>query len=105
MSYGGKGPVYGYYPNGTKTYLLVKHEAAETAKEVFKGTGVRITTEGNKYLGGAIGTTSFLKQFMERKIQEWSEEVRTLSDFARTQPHAAYSAFTHGLSARWNYFL
>ena len=25
-----------------------------------------------------------------------------LSRFAETQPHAAYCAFTHGLSSRWN---
>ena len=31
------------------------------------------------------------------------QEVRTLSRIARTEPQAAYSAFTHGLAGRWNY--
>ena len=32
-------------------------------------------------------------------------EVEKLSTFAQTQPHAAYAAFTHGLSSKWNYLL
>ena len=32
-------------------------------------------------------------------------EVEKLSKFAQTQPHAAYSAFTHGLTSKWNYLL
>ena len=31
--------------------------------------------------------------------------MKTLSEYARTQPHAAYAAFTHGLSSKWNYLL
>ena len=46
------GPHYGYFPNGAKTHLLVKNDVAELAKEVFSGTGVNISTEGNRYLGG-----------------------------------------------------
>ena len=32
-------------------------------------------------------------------------KVEKLSKFAETQPHAAYAAFTHGLSSKWNYLL
>ena len=32
-------------------------------------------------------------------------EVEKLSKFAQTEPHAAYAAFTHGLSSKWNYLL
>ena len=27
-----------------------------------------------------------------------------LSSFANTQPHASYSAFTHGYVSKWNYY-
>ena len=30
-------------------------------------------------------------------------EVEKLSKIAETQPHAAYAAFTHGLSSKWSY--
>ena len=59
------GPLYGYFPKSSKTGILVKQEVAETAKEVFQGTGVKISTEGSKYLGGAIGTAPFLIDFVE----------------------------------------
>lgn len=52
-----------------------------------------------------MGTTSFVKQFVQRKVEGWVREVEKLSNFAATQPHAAYAAFTHGLMLRWNYLL
>ena len=33
----------------------------------------------------------------------WSSELDNLVCFAKTQPHAAYSAFTHGLTLLWSY--
>ena len=89
------GPHYGYFPNGSKTYIVAKPEVTETAKEVFQGTGISISTEGRSYLGGAIGTTSFQNQLIDRKVREWAEEIRTLSEIARTEPHAAFAAFIH----------
>ena len=42
---------------------------------------------------------------METKIDEWVNEVETLANIARREPHAAYSAFTHGLANRWLYVM
>ena len=99
------GPLYGYFPNGAKTHVLAKPEHIEAAKEIFKGTGIMVSSEGKRYLGGAMGTASFLRQFVERKVNGWVQEIERLSTFARTQPHAAYAAYTHGLSSKWNYLL
>ena len=99
------GPLYGYFPNGDKTHILAKPEHTEAAKEIFKGTGITVSSEGKRYLGGAMGTTSFLQQYVERKVNGWVKEIDKLSNFARTQPHAVYAAYTHGLSSRWNYLL
>ena len=30
-------------------------------------------------------------------LTKWCNELHRLADFAKTQPHAAYSAFTHGI--------
>ena len=57
------GPLYGYFPNGSKTHVLAKPQHAEAAKEIFKDTGVIVSTEGERYLGGAIGTCSFIRQY------------------------------------------
>ena len=99
------GPQYGYFPNGSKSHVLAKPQHVEAARETFKGTGIVVSSEGERYLGGAMGTASFLQQYVERKVNGWVTEVDKLSKFAVTQPHAAYAAFTHGLSSRWNYLL
>ena len=99
------GPLYGYFPNSSKTHVLAKTQHVEAAKEIFKGTGIVILTEGERYPGGALGTSPFVRQYVERKVECWVNEVENLSKFAETQPHAAYAAFTHGLSAKWNYLL
>ena len=98
------GPIYGYYTNGSKTHVL-KSQHSEAANEIFEGTGIPIPTEGERYLGGAMGTASFLQQYVERKVNGWVKELEKLSKIAATQPHAAYAGFTHGLCSRWNYLL
>ena len=40
---------------------------------------------------------------MTNKVQGWTQEITRLAEIATTQPHAAYAAFTHGLSSRWSY--
>ena len=98
------GPRYGYFPNGTKSWLVVKEDAVDTVREVFDGTDIHITTEGHRYLGGVIGSEAFEQQFLQQKVQDWISDLRKLSIIAESQPHAAYSAYSHGLSFRWNYF-
>ena len=98
-----KGPDYGYHPNAAKTWLVVKEDKLEEAQAAFQGTEVAITTEGRKLLGAAIGTDSFVDNYIQLKVSEWTLEVEQLSNIATTQPHAAYSAFTHGLISKWTY--
>ena len=42
---------------------------------------------------------------MNRKVNNWCEEIIKLSEFAKTQPHAAYSAFCHGEVHKFTSFL
>ena len=37
-------------------------------------------------------------------MKKWSSAIHKLAATAKTQPHAAYSAFTHGLVSKWTYF-
>ena len=97
------GPDYGYYPNASKTWLIVKEANLEEATALFQGTGVSITVEGKRQLGAAIGTHSFVDNYVQRKVSGWVHEVERLSSIATTQPHAAYAAFTHGLTSKWTY--
>ena len=97
------GPTYGYHPNASKTWLIVKEEKFEEATTAFEGTGVSITQEGKRHLGAALGTIKFIESYVKNKVSEWVHEIEVLSTFAVTQPHAAYAAFTHGLTSRWTF--
>jgi len=79
------GPPIGYFPNATKTWLVVKQEHLDKARELFDGTGIQITQEGTgdksggqRYLGAAIGTQSFIKQYVQDKVAKWVTELEEL---------------------------
>ena len=92
------GPWYGYFPNGTKSWLVIKEDALDSVREVFDGTDIHITIEGHHYLDGVIGSEAFEQQFLQQKVQDWISDLRKLSIIAESQPHAAYYAYSHGLS-------
>ena len=98
------GPQYGYFPNSSKTHLLVKPDSLHSAESIFSGTDIKVVSGGVEYLGGVIGSASFLEEVIEKKVKIWSEEIERLSIIAESQPHAAYAAFSHGISAKWTYF-
>lgn len=95
------GPDYGYYPNASKTWIVVKEDKVDAAVAAFQGTEVNITIEGKRQLGAALGTRSFVEEYVHQKVAAWVQEIERLSSIAITQPHAAYAAFTHGLMNKW----
>ena len=110
------GPAIGYYPNASKTWLVVKPQLLAEAKTIFANTGIKITEEGpesegqehvggQRYLGAAIGSKSFIKKYIEDKVKVWVTELKALSVLAKTEPQIAYSAYTMGLCKRWIYVM
>ena len=97
------GPTFGYYPNGSKTHLVVKEEYEEIAKQLFDDTDVHISIQGTRHLGAAIGSKTFTEEYVSNKVQSWVREISNLAKVAATEPHSAYAAFTHGLSSHWSY--
>ena len=91
-------------PNAGKSWLVVKQEYLPKAEKLFADLGVQITSAGRRYLGGAIGGPDFVSGYLEGLIQEWLEHLELLTTFTVSQPHAAYAAFVHGLSAKWSNF-
>ena len=57
------GPPLGYNPNATMSCLIVKEEIKDLATDIFKDTGITITTEGQKHLGAVIGSPEFERIF------------------------------------------
>ena len=54
-------------------------------------------------MGGTVGTSDFTETYMESKVVEWVNEVQRLAEIAKSQPHSAFTAFTHGLVGRCIY--
>jgi len=70
---------------------------------LFSSTDVNVTTAGRPYLGAVIGSATYIQEFVDDKVAGWSKEIIQLAKFAQVQQHAAYVAFTHGLSSHWLY--
>ena len=51
-----RGPSHGYYPEPTKSILVVTMGNVARAEEHFSGLVIRVVT-GHRYLGGFIGDT------------------------------------------------
>ena len=50
---------FGYYPEPTKTWQVVKRCVSEKVESAFFGTKIKITTEVHKYVCGSVGTRKF----------------------------------------------
>ena len=98
------GPKFGYFPNPKKTILVIKGAHLQhKADAIFENAGVKITTDGEKHLGAAIGSIEFRDRFVGEKIRIWVKDVEDLAKIAEEEPQLAYAAFTKGLAHRWSY--
>ena len=99
------GPMLGYHPEPSKSWLIVKPEYLKLAEKIFGDTGIQITMEGRKHLGAAIGTEQFKNSYVAEKIDKWKMLLTTLSKIAKTEPHMAYSLFVHGFRHKFTYIM
>ena len=95
------GPLFGYFPEATKTWLVVKPAYEERARELFPD--IKITTEGRKFLGSFIGMPEGKEKFVKEKIQEWEKDIIALTKIAEYEPQLAYTAYIYGTSRRWQF--
>ena len=97
------GPKMGYYPEPTKSWLIVKVEHLEEAKRIFNDTGLNITVDGRKHLGAAVGTSTFKNEYVAKKIDDWITQIETLAKIAWVEPHLSYIAFVYGMQNKFTY--
>ena len=84
---------------------IPKEEYLASAQRVFDGSGIQITSAGRPYLGAAIGSQNYIRDYTRDHVSQWAHGLSQLSLIAATQPHAAYTVLTHGFSSKWKYFL
>ena len=65
-----EGKKFGYLVNEKKIRLILKdHENLQEAERLFSNTGIMLTTDGQRHLGAAIGTSNFRTQYAAEKSQ------------------------------------
>ncbi|KAL5479574.1 hypothetical protein EMCRGX_G023114 [Ephydatia muelleri] len=91
------------------TVSLIEKLQSTNTKQVWYANdataGIGITSEGKCHLGAALGSRFFLESYISDKVKVWTSTILNLSLIAKTQPHAAYCAFFHGVSGLWTFFL
>ena len=98
------GPNFGYFPNPSKTRVIVKEQLLLAT--ILQGSGVSVTAEDKRHLGAALGSSSFVDSYVEAKISTWAQELQLLADISIIHPHAAYADhFVHGFIGKWNYLM
>jgi len=101
-----EGVKLGYHVNESKSWLILKNpNEMEAAKRTFEGSHINMTTSGKRHLGAALGSQDFKTEYITEKVNKWCSEIKQLAEIAQSQPHAAYSAYTHGMQHKFRYFL
>jgi len=58
--------------------FYVKESQFAAAEVLFQGTGINISTTGERYLGAPIASTAFAKQFIAKKIDVFIGQLEKL---------------------------
>ena len=64
------GPKIGYFPEPSKSWLIVKSEKLKEAEQVFNDSKVNITCDERNYLGAAVGSNTFKETYVTSKVDK-----------------------------------
>ena len=93
-----EGPVYGYSPKPSKSYIVVNVRSVERANTIFGPLGVNVVTS-HRFLGGVVGDRDGRNEFLRSQVDGWSDILDHLSE----QPQAAYAALTKSIQNKWQF--
>ena len=92
-----EGRKHGYHVKPSKSWLILKDpNKLEEATNIFQNSPIKITVDGKRHLGAALGTNDFKISYISEKVENWCKKMEKLAEIAKTQPHAAYAAYVHG---------
>ncbi len=96
------GPNYGYFPEPSKSIIVVASHNLEKAKPYFKDLGFEVVT-GCRYLGGFIGEASNQQLWIQEKTEAWVDSIKELAMVAERYPQAAYAGLQKSLQQEWQF--
>ena len=94
--------MFGYFPEPTKSFLVIDDKQFSRATEAFSGLGINVVCS-QRLLGGVIGNTVGRIAIVETLIKQWVSELECLTMIPSMHPQAAFAAFTKSLQFRWAY--
>ena len=97
-----RGPARGYYPEPSKSTVVVADSDQERAREILAQFDFQYTT-GTRHLGGFHGTAAARHKWLRPQVQKWTKGVHLLARVARKYPQTAYAGLTRSLQAEWLY--
>ena len=84
------GPTQGYFPEPTKSILVVALRNVARAEEFFRGMGITVVTGSHK-LGGFIIDREAEDTWLAEKVKGWVELMKKLLGVACKHPQSAYA--------------
>ena len=97
-----KGPKCGYFPEPSKSILVVQPHNVATAEKAFAELDFTVVT-GSRYLGGFMGEASEQDTWVRGKTVDWVAAIRELSKVAERFPQAAYAGLSKSLQHEWQF--
>ena len=98
------GPDHGYFPEPSKSILVVRQHNLEAAKVAYPDFGFKVTIVGSRYLGGFVGKDNALRDWLREKTKIWEEVVVDLASAAPNFPQeATYSGLQKSLQQEWQF--
>jgi hypothetical protein len=92
------GPDFGYFPEPSKSILVVRDHNLDKTKSAFADFEFQITT-GCRYLGGFVGEA--LRSWLEEKVQFWTAAICEITSTSKNFPQSAYSGLQKSLQQEW----
>ena len=72
------------------------------AQKYFEGT-IRTIQTGGRYLGSYLGNSNNKETWVNAKVQQWQNNIGSLSKAARAYPQSAYHGLQKSLQAEWKF--
>jgi hypothetical protein len=101
-----EGPKYGYFPLPSKTVLIVKSVSREQTEEIFRDTGVKISSDCERhmdYMGAVTGSKACKEIYVKTKVEKLIKDVEELAEIAKHEPQVVYASLTKAVSHRQTY--
>ena len=80
-------------------------EHLHLAQEIFDDYNIEIRVDGHRHPGAVLGTPKFKDAYIKNLVVEWSDMLKKLVQFAKSQPQAAHACFTHGVRHKFTHFM